>query len=363
MANLVILILLSLIFSFLCVCCGIEFRHRSAQKTKAVYLPNFMLWLGLLSGFLFLAFAWFAAKDDGSIGLTIGFGVFVLLGMLLMLGWKNCFITYDDNGITQHNLIGMQRSFFFDQVTGWYLNKRNPMESVLYANGKKITFNFTSENGAAFLLTVSNQYRKIHGNQTLPKLTGLQKERGGFCAHVYNPGEYLAIFIMLLVFILGTGAWLAIDCLIPVSESNSVHHTVEFTSLQVDEDSIILSSPQMEESFVIFGFQGDASKIQQLREACNGNTTFSAWVQRFDPKDSAPYFKVYALSSGTEVYHTFESSNAYRQENIPGIIGIFGIFLLVFLVFSGFIYIVGSHPDKFPKWVVYSCFQKNAIDI
>jgi len=363
MANMIILIPLSLIYAFLCICCFMEYQRRTAQKSKSVFLPNYMLWIGLLAGVFFLALAWFAAKDDGSIGLTIGFGAFVLLAMLLMLGWRNCFITYDDDGITQYNLIGMQRSFTFDQVTGWHHNKRNPTESVLFANGKKITFNFMSEDGAAFLLTVSAKYREFHGNKNIPTLTGLQKERGGFCAHVYNPGEYLAVFIMMLVFILGSGIWIGVVSFGPITENDCENYILTFSFWEIDEHSIVLTSPQVQDPLEIRGYEKYLSETDQFLDQCDNHTTFSVWAKRYTPKKAQPYYIIYALSSEEATYLTFEGSTAQKREAFSFFVGLYGIVLLIFFVFSYFIYIVGSHPEKFPKWVVYSCFQKNAIDV
>jgi len=363
MTNQIILIILSAVYIALCICCFAEHHRRAENKTKSVYLPKYILGIGVVTGSVFLIIAWLAATQDGSIWLTICFGFFALLSMSLMLGWKNCFITYDKVGFTQKNIIGMQRSFTYDQVTAWCFNKRNPMESSLYANGKKISFNLMSKNGPDFLLTVSAGYRKTHGNKNLPELPGLRKERGGFRAHVYNPGEYLAIFIMLLVFIVGLGTWLVIDSLLPINEHDCEKFNLTFSAWKIDEHAIVLSSPQMQESLIINGYEDYLSGIEQLKEKCDSETTFAVWAERFDPDDADPYFRVYALSSGEEVYRTFEDSTAYNREEIPFIIGIFSIFLVILLVFSAFIYIVGSNPQKFPRWVVYCCFKKDAIDI
>ena len=284
MENLIILIPLSLVYTFLCATCCMEHQRRTTQKTDSVFLPDYMLWPGLLSGLFFLALAWFSAKQDGSIGLTIGFSAFVLLAMLLMLGWKNCFITYDDERITQYNLVGMRRSFTYDQVTGWYLNKRNPIESVLFANGRKITFNFVSENSAAFLLTVSDQYRKFSGNQNLPQLDGLQKERGGFCAHVYNPGDYLAVFIMILVIVLGSGIWIGVSTLGPIGENDCENYLLSFSSWEDDGETLVLTTPQMQELFEIRGYETYLSEATQFLDHCDNDTVFSVWAKRFSPK-------------------------------------------------------------------------------
>ena len=363
MANLILLILLSALYAVLCLFCFMELHRRALGKGKAVYLPDYMFWVGIVCGGLSLVIAWLAAGDDGEIGLTIGFGLFVLLGMFLMLGWKNCYIQYHKTGFTQKNLLGMHRSFTYDQVTAWSLNSRNPMESTVYADGKKISFNLLSANGADFLVSLKNGYRKTHGNKTLPALPELKKELGGFRAHVYNPGEYLIIFIMLFVFIAGSGVYVLIDGLQPVDANDGEQYTVAFSSWEIQDDALVLTAVQMQEPFVISGYPDYLSNFKQLIKNCDGREVFSVCARRFDPDDADPYFRVYALSSAEAVYRTFEDSTAYKKAELPFSLGIFGIFLAIFLAFSAFIYAVGSNPQKFPRWIVHCCFKEGAIEI
>lgn len=363
MANWTIFISLCLAHILLSANCFTVLKRRTSSTEKSVYLSNQLLWIGFLAGLFFLVITWFGIIDDASIGSTIGFGAFVLLSMLLMLGWRNCYITYDDDGITQFNLIGMRRHFTFDQITGWYRNIRNPMESALFAHDKKITFNLMSKDGAAFIIAVSTQYRKLHNNNNIPEQTCLQTERGGFCAHVYNPGEYLAIFIMILVFILGSAIVVEFVSFGPINETNCDHYLVTFTSWELNENSITLTSPQHEDSFHIYGYKEYLSEADQFFADCNGNTTFSVWTRHYTPKKADPYYIIYNLSSENATHLTFADSIAHKREGFSFFLHLYGVILLIFFAFSYFIYIVGSYPEKFPKWVVYSCFQKNAIDI
>ncbi len=362
MANRVILIPLTVIFVLLCISCFVRYHRRATRREKALYLPNGMLWIDMVCGAVFLVLAWLAAGQDGSIGLTITFGGFVLLGMSLMVGWRNCCIVYDKQGFTQQNFLGMQRSFSYDQVTGWQLSKQNPMESTLYAAGKKISFNMMSANAPDFLVTFSAAYRKAHGGKNMPEIPQLQRERGGFRAHVYNPGEYLAVFLMMVAFVVGMGAWLVIDCWKPITEADGEQYLVEFSSWQTGENSLFLTSPQWEEPFEICGYRDYLPRMDALLEKCDGETTFTVWAERFHPSDDEPFFRIYALSAGEEVYRTFEESTAFRRQDVPYIAGLFGVFLLIVLASSGLIYMVGSNPQRFPKWVVYLCFKKNAND-
>lgn len=359
MTNQMVLIFISVLYAVSVIYCAIP---RRSSDRKLVCLPKALFWIGAVAGGVFLAIAWIAADQDGSVGLTVCFGLFVLLGILLMLGWRNCFVAYDKNGFTQHNLIGMQRSFTYDQVTGWRMEKHNPMESTLYAAGKKISFNMMSENGADFLAVFSAGYRRTHGNRKIPEVSGLRKDKGGFRAHVHNPGEYLFVFIMVMVLMGGMAGWLVLDTWLPVNEKDGEQFTLTFLSWEIHEEELVMTTPRHPEQFHISGYQDYLSGFDRLTEKCDGTTPFEVWAEHVTPDDSDHFYRVLAISSEGEVYRSFEDSTAYNREFMPYALGFFGICIAVLLVPFVLIYIVGSHPERFPKWVVYACFKKDAID-
>ena len=363
MANYIILILLSAVYAVLSAFCFTEYQRRAVSDTKAVYLPKYMFWTGIIAGGVFLSFGWFAAGQDGHIGLTVCFGFFVLLAISLLLGWRNCYIVYDSTGFTKKNLFGIHHRFKYSEVTGWNCKGGNSVDISLYIDKKEVSFNTMSENISEFLTAVNTGYRVTHGNKNIPEKSVLEKEAGGFRAHVYNPIEYIVVFVMMLVFIVGVGAWLIADCLKPIDENSGEQYKLSFVSCEIQEDDLILTTTQMEEVFIINGYKKYSTGLERLVERCDGDTEFSVCAKKFDPDDREPYYRVYALSAEGEFYRTFEQSTEYRRDDLPLTVAIFGGFLAALLFASGFIYIVGSYPQKFPKWIVYGCFKKDAIDI
>ena len=363
MANQIILTLLSIAYAVLCICCIVERQRRKVNDTRAVYLPEYMFWLGIVTGGMFLGFGWFASVQDGNIGLTICFGFFALLGMSLLAGWRNSYIVYDNTGFTQRTLIGKQNSFKYAEVTGWAYNRNNSTEISLYINEKKISLNTKSENAENFLSVVNNGYKVTHGNKDIPEISALKKDSGGFRAHVYNPLEYAVVFCMMFVFVSGVGIWLIVDCIKPIDENSGEQYNLSFIACEVQDENLTLTTTQMEEPFIVNGYENYLNNFEKLVENCDGNTEFSVYAKRFDPDDREPYYRVYALSADGEFYRTFEHSTEYRRDDLPLTVAIFGGFLAVMLLVSAFIYIVGSNPQRFPKWVVYACFKKDAIDI
>lgn len=362
MANTIILTVLGGLFVLLSLLCAAEWLRRRRSQAKEVHLPAVLLVVGLIGGAVFWLFGYFAARDDGSLWLTICFGTFQLLGLSLLTAWKNCYLTYDKSGFTAKSFFGRRRSYTYAQVTGWYNNPTNPTESVLQAEGRKISFNLLHKNGADFLVTLAAGYRKTHGGRNMPDLRDAQRAKGGFAAHVYNPGEYLFIFLMLLAFIVGTGAFLIFDSLRPVEKDPDLEaYTLTFTDYAIDDTTLVLTSPQMPEPFHVLEYATYLHNFDRLQTRCDGETTFSVWVtQVTDPDD--PHYYIWSLSSTGVDYYTFEDANAYNRGSVPMILCLFGGFLAVLLLFSGLIYAVGSNPAKFPRWLVYSCFKKDAIE-
>lgn len=184
-----------------------------------------------------------------------------------------------------------------------------------------------------------------------------------FCEHVYSPADYLIVFIMLVAFFIGMGIFSAVTILKPMNETNTQQHTVTFSDCRIDEDNVILISAQTHDIYKIRGYPDHLPKFTEIQNHCNGITEFSVWVNRVEPDDADPYYLIYSISSGENVYLTFKDSNLYRRSELSYVFFIFGPILLFFLALSAFIFIVGSYPQKFPKWVVYLCFKKSAIDI
>lgn len=338
-------------------------RGRGDEGRKEVRLPVIMFWIGTLGGAVLLAFDIASAIQDGSLGLTICFSLLALVGISLMVAYLNCCITFDRHGLTHKNFWGICRSYTYDQLTAWEINSGNPGESYLYVGKKKLSFNLLHENGADFVDAFLRGYRKAHHGAELPNMRKILRAGKGFRAHVHNPGEFLFIFIMMLVFVIGMGIWCVVTVLEPVTEEDGELMELTFTSWEVEEDDLRLISPDKAEAFLIGGYEEHLSHCGSLQENCNGSTAFSVRASRITPDKGEPYYNVLSIAAGDEVYRTLEDSTAYSREDLYPTILFWGGFLVLVLAFAALTYAVGSNPQKFPKWLVYGVFKKDAIDI
>lgn len=361
MLNFLVLALISGAYVVVCICCLVECAARQREKKKILSMPGYMVWVGVICGAIFLVLAWVGAGQGAGVGTSIVFGLLTLLGLALMLGWKNGCIIYDASGFTRRNLLGKKRSYTYAQVTGWSMNELYPTESYLYTDKGKISFNLIGKNGADFLSTLVVGYQKANHGKKLPMLSGLREEGGGFRAHVYNPGEYLAIFIILLLFFLGMGAFCVFTVTEQINEADCEVFTLQFQSCVVEKNEIVLTAAEIQEEFMIWYCEEHMPLLDRLQEKCNGETVFTVYAKSYNGDDDPSYYRVYSLADGGEYYLRFEDANACRREDLPGIIALFGGFVAVLLSFSFLVYKVGCNPRRFPKWVVNACFKEGAI--
>ena len=350
------------------IACMAELHRRRIEKnTKTVYFSKIVLWVGAICGGLFLIGSWLSGLQDGSVGVAICFGTFTLLGVTLMMAWKNCYIVYDDKGFTQHNIIGMQRSFNYDQLTGYHLADGAATDIRLYACGKTVTVDMMAKNGVAFLTEARKGYARCNNGKVLPNVweekRKMQKKTGkdSFSAHVHNPGEFLAIFILLLIFFVGMGVFCAVMTWMPVDPADCQRMDVTFLGWQIEDGDLILHSDGHEEYFEISEYEKHLHGFEEIIEKCDGKNLFSIWVRRCDPDDGVPYYAIEEMSAGGVTYRSFADSTNAKREGAWMVLVVFGGMLLVFLLFSWLTYRIGCNPSKYPKRLVYAFFKKNAI--
>lgn len=368
MAGLIIACILTVLFVLVGWGCMGEYgRRRENDRGKAVYLSKALLWVGVVCGGIFLVISWISAVQDGGVGVAICFGVFVLLSLALMLGWKNCYIVYDQKGFTQRNILGMQCSFTYDQLTAYRLADGVGTDIKLYACGKTVTVDMMAKNGIAFLVEARKGYARCNHGTVLPNVweekRKTQKEtgKGSFSAHVHNPGEFLAVFIILIVFLVGMSIFCLVMVLEPVERADCEQMSVTFSSWKVEGDTLFLRADGFDEPFKIGDYEEYMSGFAQLTEKCDGKTQFTAWTEYYEPDDADSCYLIRELSADGMTFRTFADSTNAKREGCWPVLYIFGGLDSLLLLMSWLTYKIGCNPRKYPKWLVYAFFKKNAI--
>ena len=296
--------------------------------------------------------------------IVICLAAFMPLSFALMLKWKNCYIIYDHNGFTQYNILKMQRSFSYDQLSGY---RFVGTDLELFASGKTITVGGMSKNAIDFLLQARTGYARCNPGMELincwekdrqaSKTTG----KGKFSDHVHKPKEFLLAFILILVLLVGLSVAVCVAGFKPITREDCQLQTVTFCQWQTEKNTLWLYADGMESRFRIDGYEEYLSDFQGLTEKCDGRTMFTVWTESYRSDDGESYYHIRELFADGVTYRSMEDSNQYSQRGAWVVLALFGGILVLFLVIGWITYRIGCNPGKYPKWVVYAFFKRNSI--
>lgn len=126
----------------------IELSDSKKKKKGKVYLHKFYLICGILDIIVFLIPALITFFENEPIALTIFFLSMSFLGILLIISFVNCRITYNQRWFIYKNFFGVKRKYFYDQITGI---KESKNESFIYLGKRRLSINLLAIGGVDFI--------------------------------------------------------------------------------------------------------------------------------------------------------------------------------------------------------------------
>ena len=325
---------------------------KKAEKGK-VYLPKSIAMIGAVSAVLFLIPTLITAFSDEPIWIPIAFLCFSLLGASLIVAFINCRIYYDEKSFVSKNFLGIKRRYTYDQITGI---RENIHESYLYVGKRKVMVDGMAIGSLEFLSFVRKQYRKCHNGKYPPVI---RKNNDIFRGNVAEPAGFIFAFILMGLFIVGFGIFMAWMIFCPFSANNTLQKQVAFTEYERQEEALVLTTADRQ--IYKIEFKDQAFDDAEIRALCDGKTQVTVHYKEIKPEDEADYGSVKALiRDGKELLRFEETSRWQREEMWPLI-----FFPIGFAVFWGSLVaatiIVGRNPHKFKPWVIRLFFKDGYI--
>ena len=311
--------------------------------------------LGLVCATLLLIPTLITAFSEESIWLPLIFFAFSLLGIVLLLAYLNCRITYDNNGFVVKNLFGIEKSYTYDEITSL---REDMSEDVLFVGKRGISIEKIFVGGFEFISFAKKKYKQLHGGQGIPKAKrskldlfngNIRDAETLFVGYVVIVIIGIVFLIFALYFTYGT----------TYSPENTVKQQVLFSSFADEGDEIVLTSKD-DEIYKIRFFDDsfDASAIEQI---CNGKTTMTVYVEEISPDDEEPYFFVYAIEHHSNYLLSFDQTNTWHRKEYAPLVLVAVVFLLLFASMIVGSVIVGRNPRKYKKWVVRFFFKDSYV--
>ncbi|MGN0455499.1 MAG: DUF6560 family protein [Acutalibacteraceae bacterium] len=280
-----------------------------------------------------------------------------LLCFVLVIAWKNCYITYDETGFTQKMFIGHKRYFTYDQITSCNGNFRNGDVNI-YADGKRVFVDENAIGRGRFFELVRKKYRSYHNGKSIP----VSKSRLDlFNGHIKNPGEFLFVYLLLFVIMIGLHIFIISGIFgVSLSEENTEQHILTFTGCEADGDDLQLFPSDGGDCYVINSYKEYVKDIDALKLNCDGKSEFVARTIRVTPKKQSPYYRVCKLSSGDRTYYNFDDANHFAKTNKFYIALLLLAIIMLWIAFVVISIIAGRNPKKHPR-LVRMMFKKSYI--
>ena len=334
--------------------------ERGRSNKGRVYIPGMFAWLGAICGGIFLIPTVIILFTDESVWLSFFFLCFSMLGGSLSLAHLNCRITYDKEGFTHKNFLGIKRTYTYDQITGL---KEGTHEDVLYMGRRFAMIDEFAVGAMEFELMAKKRYQALSGGKPIPRVK--PKMPDPFNGHVDGGGGIILVYIVMGVLILGFLGFIVayVYWMPPTAETCERVEVVFLSGTEKKDDLVLTSAPVGEEGITRFEirFPDETLNTEAILEVCDGKTPVTAYVEYVDPDDEAPYYWIKALSAGDTALFTFEDCQRLHQNEYWPLIPFIGSFAVLWAVYCALSIKVGRNPDRYRKRVIRLFFKDGYI--
>ena len=330
----------------------IALASRDKAKKNTVRLPRIYTIIGLICLGLFLFFTILAFRTAAG-GTGFFFLGLCLISGLLVLAGCNSGVRYDINGFTARNFLGFSRRYTYGELTGI---RGKTKDITLFAGSRRIRLDSMMTGREEFLAYARNQYRKTTGHalRTLPA-----SHRDLFQGNIENPGEFIAVYILLLVFVIGASVFVFTTSLPKQPEEWDRTQTV-YTDWFLSETGLLLKAEDFEGYYHCDCETAEARIL--LEQALERGEHFDAAYMSYKDKEGKPYRTLKELVGARgEVYLSAEDSMADEWREWRKLCTVFGGIVLIFVLYLGLSIYVGRHPERFRPKFVYAFFKPEYV--
>ncbi len=336
----------------------LSWLREKTEKTEkgTVRLPKLFLLIGVVTTAFFLTIAVICAFSKDQFIASIVLFFFAALGASLIIARLNWEIKYDDDDFSYKNFWGIRHKYGYDEITGI---SGGGKDIKLFAGKRVLRIDELALGSNQFIHTVRNKYRLIHNGAALPKVKWGRFDL--FNGHVENPGEFLFIYCLFFILLIGFMIFVAIS-FHPLSYDDLEYKTTSFTHYTIDDGDIRLYTKENDLYFAVTEYKDYAKNIETLKSNSGGETVFEIYFQKLEPDNEDPYYDIASLRDQKgNVFLTLSQTNAGIRKNMLQVEILFSGFLLFWIVFTGGSIAVGRHPEKYSKRFIRLFFQDGYV--
>ena len=128
------------------------------RKAGKVVLSKAILVIGIIEIIVFTVPVVLTLSGK-SIAMTLSLMLFTVPGWLMVLGYLNCRVYYDERGFVSKNIFGKKRRYNYSEITGIRINEN---DSYIYVGKKKILIDKFAVGGNDFIKYARDKYYNIY---------------------------------------------------------------------------------------------------------------------------------------------------------------------------------------------------------
>ncbi len=324
----------------------------STDEKQIVRLPETLLGAGVLCSVFFGGLSYYAWKDKDMIT-CIGLMLFCMLSCTLIAAYFNCRITYDRESFTHKNFFGISRTYTYEQITGIYGDIK---DVKMHVGEKKIRIDQMATGKSEFVAYAQFRYECIYGCP-IPQA---ENKLDIFNGNLESPGEFIFVYSIVLLFFIGAFVYIFIETL-PMKPEDLTYETLDFTSYEFDDESIVLYADGYEEYFRITPYEEIMTDADDFISKCADEEQFEIGYIYYGKADT-PFYSIETISdSNGKFYVTLESSNNHLNEIHRILSIVFGFVIALWVGFCALSAYVARNAHKFSPEFVHIFFQKGYV--
>lgn len=332
------------------------------SKPGRVTMPKVFLGVGIFDVIAMGVGIYFSLRFKEIIPAVI-FSILALLGIFLIIGYFNQRIYYSSDKFVSSNLWGVKRTYSYGDITGIMGYGRNT-DVKIYIGDKKIAIDRMAVGKKEFIEFALKRHRELK-HKNIPLLRAAKK-KDLFNGNIANPGEFIAVYIIIAV-----GVALLFGIMIFLMFQTPSNPDIRYSTVTFDNCKVSGKDLQLR-------VKGDLNyKISYYDEVLpnadaflakykNGGVLKLGYQRIYSRKYEPHYYKVYYVqSTNGEILVTPEKTSEvferHSKEDDPKMIALLSVLMLFLLSFiPGSIY-AGRHADTLNPKIVRIFFKPDCI--
>lgn len=312
-------------------------------KENRVVLSKTILVIGLICMLAFLIPAVIISFSYKSIGAFVALSCFSALGGIMVLGYINCRIWYDDEGFIVKNILGIKRKYSYHDISGI---KYNEHETYLYTEKRRVLIDEFALGNLSFISFAQKKYNEIFG-EAIPRVS--KKSKGDiFNGNIYNPTQFIVVYAIMYGAILAFTVFLCWGIFFsPTNDSTQVQ--TSFESCYIDDGDLVLKSVDSDVYRVLY--IPDDYNNEAIQTVCRSGAKITLEVEYITPKDNEPYYEVISISDGDNIILSKDETRVFKRNGSLPIFIVPAVFFAFWTIHVVLSVIVGRNPQKYKKYV------------